>query len=190
MAERAQALAGELGILGSAVHFNFGWTPYERRAGFLLEADLGISAHFESVESRFALRTRLLDYFWAGLPTVAPGGDTLGDFVGQRGLGRTVAPQAVEEWIAAIDAFLQDDAEYAATQARIAEIREELTWPRVVEPLALLLSEPLPESRFPARVAPTMVRYLWSGLTGTIRDRGLVRTAEGIAGVLRRPDVP
>jgi glycosyltransferase involved in cell wall biosynthesis len=190
MAERAQALAGELGILGSAVHFNFGWTPYEQRAGFLLEADVGISAHFESVESRFSFRTRLLDYFWAGLPTVTTRGDMLGDLVGERGLGRSVAPEAVEEWVSAVDGLLSNDAEYAAAQARIAATREEFTWPRVVEPLARLLSEPLPESRFPPRVAPTMVRYLWSGLTGTIRDRGLVRTAEGIAGVLRRPDVP
>jgi glycosyltransferase involved in cell wall biosynthesis len=190
MAERAQALAGELGILGSAVHFNFGWTPYEQRAGFLLEADVGISAHFESVESRFALRTRLLDYFWADLPTVTTRGDMLGDLVGERGLGRSVAPEAVDEWVAAIEGLLSNEAEYAAVQRRIAETREEFTWPRVVEPLAQLLSEPLPESRFPPRVASTMARYLWSGLTGTIRDRGVVRTAEGIAGVLRRPDVP
>jgi len=190
MAERAQALAEELGVLGRAVHFNFGWTPYEQRASFLLEADVGISAHFESVESRFALRTRLLDYFWAGLPTVTTRGDALGDLVGERGLGRAIAPEAVDEWVAAIEDLLSDEAEYAATQARIAETREEFTWPRVVEPLAELLAGPLPQSRFPPRVAPTMVRYLWSGLTGTIRDRGVVRTAEEIAGVLRRPDVP
>jgi glycosyltransferase involved in cell wall biosynthesis len=190
MAQRALALAEELGVLGSAVHFNFGWTPYALRAGFLLESDLGVSAQFESVESRFAFRTRLLDYFWAGLPTVATHGDSLGDLVGERGLGRSVAPEAVDEWVAAIEALLGDEAEYAATQARIDRTREEFTWPRVVEPLAQLLAEPLPESRFPPGVAPTMVRYLWAGLSGTVRDRGVAGTVEGIAGVLRRPDVP
>jgi glycosyltransferase involved in cell wall biosynthesis len=190
MAERAQALAEELGVLGSSVHFNFGWTPYERRTDFLLEADLGVSAHFESVETRFAFRTRLLDYFWAGLPTVATRGDMLGDLVRERRLGRSVAPGSVEEWVAAIESLLGDEAEYAAVQARIAETRDGFTWPRVVEPLAQLLSEPLPKSRFPPRVAPTMVRYLWAGLSGTVRDRGVAGTVEGIAGVLRRPDVP
>jgi glycosyltransferase involved in cell wall biosynthesis len=190
MAQRAVELAEELGVLGSAVHFNFGWTPYERRAGYLLESDLGVSAQFESVESRFAFRTRLLDYFWAGLPTVATRGDTLGDLVGERGLGRSVMAESVEDWMTAIEALLGDEAEYAAARERIAQTREEFRWPRVVEPLAQLLAEPLHESRFPTGVAPTMARYLWSGLGGTIRDRGLTGTVEAIAGALRRPDVP
>jgi glycosyltransferase involved in cell wall biosynthesis len=190
MVQRALDLAGELGVLGRAVHFNFGWTSYERRVGFLLESELGISAQFESVESRFAFRTRVLDYFWAGLPTVATRGDTLGDLVGERGLGRSVAPESVEEWVIAIESLLGDEQEYAAARDRIAEVREEFRWPRVVEPLAKLLAEPLHESRFPPGVAPTMARYLWAGLSGTVRDRGLVGTLDGIAGVLRRPDVP
>jgi glycosyltransferase involved in cell wall biosynthesis len=190
MAHRAIELAEELGVLGRVVHFNFGWTPYHQRAGFLLESDLGISAQFDNVESRFAFRTRLLDYFWAGLPTIATRGDTLGDLVGERGLGRSVAPESMEEWIAAIDVLLGDEAEYAAAHASIKETREEFRWPVVIEPLARLLAEPLEESRFPPRVAPTMVRYLWAGLAGTVRRHGVAGTVEQIAGVLRRPEVP
>ena len=90
MTNRAVELAESLGVRDTHVFFNFGWTPYAERVGFLLEADLGISAHFDSVETRFAFRTRLLDYFWARLPIVATGGDVLGDLVEQQGLGRTV----------------------------------------------------------------------------------------------------
>jgi glycosyltransferase involved in cell wall biosynthesis len=190
MARRALELAKELRVLGGAVHFNFEWTPYQRRAGFLLESDLGISAHFDNVESRFAFRTRLLDYFWAGLPTIATRGDTLGDLVGERGLGRSVAPESVDDWVAAIEALLGDEAEYAAARERTLQTREEFRWPRVIEPLARLLAEPLEESRFPPSIAPTMVRYLWAGLSGTIRRRGVAGTVEEIVGVLRRPDVP
>ena len=52
----------------SKVHFNYDWVPYAERARFLLDADLGVSAHFDTVETRFAFRTRLLDYFWVHLP--------------------------------------------------------------------------------------------------------------------------
>jgi glycosyltransferase involved in cell wall biosynthesis len=190
MARRALELSEELGVLGHAVHFNFDWVPYQRRAGFLLESDLGISAHFDNVESRFAFRTRVLDYFWAGLPTVASRGDTLGDLVGERGLGRSVAPESVGEWVAAIGTLLENETDYAAARARTEQTREEFKWPRVIEPLAQLLAEPLEESRFPVRVAPTMARYLWAGLSGTVRRRGVAGTIEEIAGVLRRPDVP
>ena len=190
MAQRALALAEELGVAGNSVQFNFGWTPYARRVGFLLESDLGISAQFDSVETRFAFRTRLLDYLWAGLPTVGTAGDALMDLVAEQGAGRSVGPEALDEWVEAIDELLGDGGSYASAQAQIPELRDRFTWPRVVEPLAHLLSEPLPEPRFPLAAAPTTARYLWAGLSGTVRARGVRGTAERIATVLRRPDVP
>ena len=45
-----------------------------RRADWLLDADAGVSAHHEHVETRFAFRTRILDYLWAGLPGCARAG--------------------------------------------------------------------------------------------------------------------
>lgn len=190
MAQRALALAEELGVAGSRVHFNFGWTPYARRVGFLLESDLGISAQFDTVETRFAFRTRLLDYLWAGLPTLGTRGDVLMDLIAEHGAGRSVEPEALEAWVEAIDALLGDGDAYTAAKARIPELRDRFTWPRVVEPLADLLAEPLPEPRFRVAAVPTATRYLWAGLTGTVRTRGLLGTAERIASALRRPDVP
>jgi hypothetical protein len=190
MARRALALAEELHLLGDRVHFNFGWTPYAERVGFLLESDLGISGQFDSVETRFAFRTRLLDYLWAGLPTVATRGDVLGDVIADRGAGLGVAPEAVDDWVEAIDLLLGDEDAYTQAQARIPELRERFTWPRVVEPLAELLAEPLPEARLPLAVAPTTARYLWSGLAGTVRAKGVRGTARRVAAALRRPDVP
>ena len=70
MARLAVARAEELGLRDRVVFFNEGWVPYEQRGAYLLEADLGVSAHFDDLESRFAFRTRLLDCFWAGLPVV------------------------------------------------------------------------------------------------------------------------
>jgi glycosyltransferase involved in cell wall biosynthesis len=83
-----------------------GWVSYEDRQRYLLEADIGVSAHYDSVETRYAFRTRLLDYFWAGLPTISTRGDVLGDLVAERRLGRATAAEDVDGWAAAIEELL------------------------------------------------------------------------------------
>ena len=51
MASRAVSLSEELGLRDRTVHFNMEWVPYDRRQDFLLEASLGVSMHFEHVET-------------------------------------------------------------------------------------------------------------------------------------------
>ena len=53
-AERARALAAELGLLDRIVLFNDEWVPYEERADWLLEADCAFSTHDDHLETRFA----------------------------------------------------------------------------------------------------------------------------------------
>ena len=189
MAQAAVDLARDLGV-DSKVHFNHDWVPYAERARFLLDADLGVSAHFDTVETRFAFRTRLLDYFWAHLPSVVTRGDALGDRIGERGLGRAVGFEAVDEWAEAITLLLDDPKEHDLAKQRIAEERETFLWPRVIEPLADLLAGPLPPARYPPRIVGSLLEYAWAALAGTVRRRGLRGTAREVAGVLRRPDVP
>jgi glycosyltransferase involved in cell wall biosynthesis len=190
MVKTAVDLAEQLGVLDSHVFFNFGWVPYAERARFLLDADLGVSAHFDTVETRFAFRTRLLDYLWAGLPSVVTGGDAIGDRIGDRGLGRTVGYGAVDEWAEAITGLLDDPDEYRLAKERIVQEREAFLWPRVVTPLADLLDGPLPPARHPPRIAGRLAEYVWTALAGTVRRRGVRGTAREVADVLRRPNVP
>lgn len=186
MTSRAVELADSLGVRDTHVFFNFGWTPYAERAGYLLEADVGISGHFDSVETRFAFRTRLLDYFWARLPIVATGGDVLGDLVEDEGLGRTVAEGDVDAWVEAIEAALADE----VPPDRFDSVRARFAWPAAVEPLSTMLAGELPEPHYPAKVIPVLGSYLWSGFFGTLRSRGAKGTLSEIAMVLRRPNVP
>ena len=186
MTTRSVELAESLGVRDTHVFFNFGWTPYVERVGFLLEADLGISAHFDSVETRFAFRTRLLDYFWARLPIVATGGDVLGDLVEQQGLGRTVGEGDVEGWVDAIESLLDD----GKADASFEEVRSRFAWPTVVEPLSAMIDGELPAPHYPAKVLPVLGSYLWSGFFGTLRSRGARGTLSEIAMVLRSPNVP
>lgn len=140
----AQALqaARELGVEGTAVFFNDGWVDYDERAAYLVEADLGVSAHQDSVETRFAFRSRLLDYFWAGLPTLTTGGDVLGDLVAERHLGRALPAGDVDAWAAAIPALLDDPEERRAVAANLASVRDELAWPRLAAKVAEIAAAP------------------------------------------------
>jgi glycosyltransferase involved in cell wall biosynthesis len=142
MAGLATARAEELALRDRVVFFHEGWIPYERRGAYLLEADLGVSSHFDDLESRFAFRTRLLDCFWAGLPVVTTRGDVLGDLVERRGLGRGVPPRDVRAWVDALETLLDDEDARERAQRAIAGVRDEFLWPRVVEPLRRLVREP------------------------------------------------
>ena len=51
MAVDTRALADELGLTGTHVFFNEGWVEYADRQNYLLEADIGVSTHFDHVET-------------------------------------------------------------------------------------------------------------------------------------------
>ena len=150
---RALAHAEALGLLGKRVHVNHDWVPYAERGAWLLEADLGVSAHHDHLEARFSFRTRVLDYLWAGLPYVGTAGDALADLVERRGLGRTVPPEDPDAFAAACRALLTDRAEWDAAAERIAELRPTLTWAEAVKPLARFCAHPQRREPRRARIA-------------------------------------
>jgi glycosyltransferase involved in cell wall biosynthesis len=140
MTQRAIALAEELGLRDSSVFFNFGWVPYEERQNHFLEADIGLSTHFDHLETRFSFRTRLLDYFWAGLPIVATKGDSMADLILQRDLGRTVDFEDPQGLAAAVEELLDDEPARRAIAANLRQVREEYRWSRVAEPLSAIVA--------------------------------------------------
>lgn len=142
MYDRAVALAHELGLHSQTVFFNDRWVPYAERASYLLEADIGVSAHLEHVETRFAFRTRLLDYIWAGLPMVVSAGDTLADTVRERGLGRVVPIEDVEAYAAAILALVEQRDTRQSFEAAFTVARQEFAWPQALRPLIAFCRQP------------------------------------------------
>ena len=139
MAGRAAALAVELGLEGRAVFFNRSWVPYAERVQWFAEADIGVSAHVDSVEARLAFRTRLLDHIATATPLVVTRGDVLGDLVESRGMGRAVAAGDIEGWVAALGELLDDDGAYAAARAAAGAAQDELGWSHAAEPLRELI---------------------------------------------------
>lgn len=135
MATRTRELSDSLGLTGTHVFFNEDWVPYARRADYLLDADVGVSAHFDHIETAFSFRTRILDYLWADLPIVCTEGDTFGDLVAAEGLGVAVAPEDVEGMAAALERLLTDDAAREEARANVARVAERYTWPVALAPL-------------------------------------------------------
>ena len=167
------------------VYFNDGWVPYDRRADYLLDADVGVSTHLDHIETRYSFRTRVLDYLWAGLPMVLTAGDVLADLVAREGLGRTVPPgdvAAIEDALAATLEAGRPDPQ------RFDSVRATLTWERVAAPLVAFCDRP---RRAPDLLAPVGQPQLGDGYTPPVaslrsklkaaRDRVVVPVARETA---------
>jgi GT2 family glycosyltransferase/glycosyltransferase involved in cell wall biosynthesis len=135
MYDQAVTLAADLGLLNRSVFFNDQWVEYEARANYLLEADIGVSAHGDHIETRFAFRTRLLDYIWAGLPMVVTAGDTLADTLVSQGLGYTVEVGDSAGFAASLLRLASERKGDVDRQAAFAAARHTFSWPQALRPL-------------------------------------------------------
>ncbi|PFG32520.1 glycosyltransferase [Sanguibacter antarcticus] len=135
IAWETQQLAASLGLTDKHVFFNTGWVPYAERANYLLDADLGVSTHFHHVETAFSFRTRILDYLWANLPTVATSGDTFGTLIATYNLGRVVPPEDADALEAALEEMLFDEAAIADVRSAVKVFAEDYRWANVLLPL-------------------------------------------------------
>lgn len=131
VAQEVRALSDGLGLTGRHVFFNPGWVPYERRADYLLDADVAVSTHFDHIETRYSFRSRVLDYLWARLPMVLTGGDVLAEEVRQAGVGLTV-PAADD---AAIAEALERILSHPPPKESFKSLIERHSWQRVAAPL-------------------------------------------------------
>jgi glycosyltransferase involved in cell wall biosynthesis len=109
------------------------WLPYEEWPNALLDADIALTLHHESFETRLAFRSRVLDYLWAGLPIVATAGDATAELIQHYGAGAIVPPGDVD---AAANAIVQlVRAGRPVPGADFERARRELDWDVVVQPL-------------------------------------------------------
>lgn len=141
---RTRGLARSLDLTGKHVFFNEDWVPYAQRQNWLLDADCGVTTHFEHVETTFAFRTRVLDYLWAGLPIVTTDGDSFADLVSSERLGVVVPAEDPGALAAALEKVLYDEDFAAECTERISAIRERFTWETVLDPLLRFCRNPRP----------------------------------------------
>lgn len=139
MCRKAVALAAELQLTGKFVHFNFGWVDYHERHNYLLDADIGISSHFDNPETRFSFRTRMLDYLWCGLPIIATKGDVFGDALTSENIGISVDYEDEDGWVEAIVSVMDDRNALENFHNEALRYSERFRWDLIVKPLAARL---------------------------------------------------
>lgn len=120
---------------GRSVVFIDKWIPYEERGDYLLESDIGIITHRDTLETRFSWRTRVLDYFWADLPVISTEGDSLAELINAHQLGKTVPPASPESLARTIRQLLENETEYRRIKDNIRRFKPSLYWEKAVEPL-------------------------------------------------------
>jgi hypothetical protein len=139
MRQAAVDLCEERGLAGKHVFWG-DWVPYEERQNYLLEADVGCSMHFQTIESYFSFRTRVLDYIWAGLPMIVTRGDAASEWVEKYQLGAVVDYQDIEGVVAAIDRLCAvPRSDFAA---RFELVRRARSWEQCAQPLVRFCQDP------------------------------------------------
>jgi GT2 family glycosyltransferase/glycosyltransferase involved in cell wall biosynthesis len=120
------------------------WVPYDDRGTYLREADIGVVAAKAMAESRLAFRTRMLDHFWAGLPTLTTSGDVLSELVASSGAGLVVPANNVEALANGMRTLLSSPDLLASCQDRARELADQFRWSSVIAPLARMITNPGP----------------------------------------------
>lgn len=139
---RTRELSESLNLTDKHVFFNDSWVDYDLRHNFLLEADAGVSTHYEHIETVFSFRTRILDYLWAGLPIITTKGDSFAELVELHGLGAVVNEMDAESLATAIEQVLFDPAVAARARAAVSSVRDTFTWQNTTEPLRRYCADP------------------------------------------------
>ncbi len=115
-----------------------GWTPYARRNELFGIADVGLSLHYQSLETELAFRTRVLEYLAHEVPILSTEGDYFAEEIKTRKLGEVV-PYLDPRAIGLALHKLQDIRITKAYKKNIIAYRKELDWSSIIKNLIGLL---------------------------------------------------
>jgi glycosyltransferase involved in cell wall biosynthesis len=135
MSDEARRLSDQMGLTGSRVFFGSSWIPYKEHGSVLLESDIGVSLHQDSVETRMSFRTRILDYLWAGLPIIATEGDSMADLIRVEDLGAVVPAGSVDAVVTALVELGADPERRSACAKRSEAAASRFRWSVAAKPL-------------------------------------------------------
>ncbi|MEE8484003.1 MAG: glycosyltransferase family 4 protein [Nitrospinota bacterium] len=135
-------LAEKHRVLGKNVFIHPEWIPYDRRERYLTEADAGLASFTDHIENRFAFRIRVVDYLWGNLPVITNPGNTLSEFIGQKGLGE-VFPFGDDKVLAEkIKSLASRPGVLREIKKRIFKEKKAFHWESILKPLVNFCSKP------------------------------------------------
>lgn len=146
------------------------WTPYAGRADFYRRFAAVLLTFNPSVETDLAMRTRIFDSLWAGLPVItssAPGTDSL---LRQFDAGVVVDGDDPGRYADALVQLLRDEPQYLAKVRGTQRYVNEHQWPKLLAPLLAFCRNPrIDETRPPAASFPGQRRSLLGDLKKALR---------------------
>jgi glycosyltransferase involved in cell wall biosynthesis len=148
------------------------WVPYDQRWNYLSDADIAVSAHYDTLETEFSFRTRFLDHLWAGLPTITTSGGALVNAMVEAGAAVEVPAEDVQAWTSALLALTDQTARQGLSDSAV-QLADYYRWPIVTEPLAELVAA-LAAGEGPPRRRPSVSEvagYLAVATENRIRSR-------------------
>lgn len=165
MANKTVQFCKKHNLLNEFVFFNFDWTPYQERIHFLSRANIGISTHFDNLETRLSFRTRVLDYLWAELPMILTEGDSMADLCQQKNLGRVVRYQNVADIKKAILELADNKSEIDIIKANIKKVKTDFYWQNCLKDLINLINKDEMKKRQISGIKfwRLSLNYYWAG---------------------------
>lgn len=176
MATEAIQLAKKLGLIDRTVFFNYGWIPYEERHNYLLDGTIGVSTHFDHLETRYSFRTRMLDYIWTELPILATMGDSFAELIDQHQLGCVVPYQDEKAIAEAILSLVDHPQKIAAIKSNLRKIQSNFYWETIAKPIERMMD------RFTQMPVNTLnikdIRELTRFVTLQVKEKGIGKTLQ------------
>jgi glycosyltransferase involved in cell wall biosynthesis len=143
------------------------WVPYGERVPFYDRFNAAILTFPSSLETDLAMRTRVLDYLWAGLPVITSPGRGTDELVERYRAGAIVHEQASSAFAFAIREAFSNAASLRGMMDGAASFASDFQWERTLAPLREFCQAPRED---PARRAFAEGRQPESG-----RDVSLLR---------------
>ena len=160
------------------------WLTIQDREALLLEADIGITLHPIHAETRYSIRTRVLDYFWARLPVCITEGDVTSEWVRSFQVGSTVPPGDANALAKTLLSMLSEDRR--TYDKGFDALHRQMSWSKAVEPLRqyALDGSNAPdrdEFRRTMHMDPTIPEEM---ITGTVRRAAYLWATQGTRAML------
>jgi glycosyltransferase involved in cell wall biosynthesis len=147
------------------------WVPYDERAPFFERFSLALLTFPRSLETDLAMRTRIYDYLWCGLPVItssAPGTDEL---LRRHGAGSIIESERPESFAAEIVRILGDRTAYESMRNGACEFVETHQWDDTLAPLRAFCRAPrLEPTKELFAVAPPLTERS-NSILGRLRRR-------------------
>jgi glycosyltransferase involved in cell wall biosynthesis len=162
MPEAEHRVRTTLGSVEGVTPEFLGTVPFEERARFYLDADLGLSLPSAHLEDELSARTRVLDYLWAGLPLASEGKDEYSATIldGGAGFRYDHAPESLAE---VLDRLRKNPDLLQSAHERCPEVlRNSFDVSKEAVPVLEFLRAPFVSDRVPPLVSSLEMAGLWA----------------------------